>query len=86
MFFHCHYLPMITQKKKIFDKNNIKTNCGILSDHILKKKNLKIYPDPNLAVGIFEQQKNFSYLKNYDPYNENSFFSKLSKKMVKYAL
>tara|TARA_B100001063_G_C16776116_1_gene565520 strand:+ start:1724 stop:2491 length:768 start_codon:yes stop_codon:yes gene_type:complete len=76
-------LPIFTYdhaKKKIFDKNNIKTNCGILSDYILKKRNLKIYPDPNLAVGIFEQKKFFSCLKNYDPYNENSFFSKLSKR------
>ena len=70
-------------KKKLFDENNIKTNCGLFSDFILKKKNLKIYSDPNLAVGIFEKEKFFSDIKNYDPYDEDSFFSKLDKKKGK---
>ena len=53
-------VPLFTYdhaKKKLFDENNIKTNCGLFSDFILKKKNLKIYSDPNLAVGVFEKEK-----------------------------
>jgi len=76
-------VPLFTYdhtKKRVFDKKNIRTNCGLLSNFILKKKNLKIYPDPNLAVGVFENKKFFSNLEAYDPYNENSFFSKLHKK------
>ena len=60
-------VPLFTYdhtKKKVFDQNNVKTNSGILGNYILKKKYLKIYPDPNLAVGIFENEKIFSYLKN----------------------
>lgn len=76
-------VPLFTYdhtKRKLFNKKNIKTNCGLFSNFILKKRNLKIYPDPNLAVGVFENQKFFSDLETYDPYDENSFFSKLHKK------
>jgi aminoglycoside N3'-acetyltransferase len=79
-------VPLFTYdhaERKIFDKKKIKTKCGILCNHALKKKNIKIYSDPNLAVGIFEKKSFFSNITNYSPYSENSFFSRLDQKNAK---
>ncbi len=77
-----------SEKKKIFDLSNSKSKTGILSEFLMKKKNVYRSLDPMFSCLIIGNKKKFLEVKN-NTFGPNSIFEKLHKnnaKLVSFGL